>query len=100
LVCSFFAAFLAIDDVNIVDKRCETAYFSVNDYAQLLNATEKGSYFLSNLLLNEDGYAFKVLVSLLPLICLWVAGCIKLNKLFAWSQPWFWKEEFLGMKSY
>jgi len=70
LVCSFFAAFLAIDDVNIVDKRCETAYFSVNDYAQLLNATEKGSNFLSNLLFNEDGYAFKVLVSLLPLICL------------------------------
>jgi len=75
----FVAALLAIDDVNIVDKRCETAYFSINDYAQVLNATEKGSNLLSDLLFNEDGYAFKVLVSLLPLICLWVAGRIDLN---------------------
>jgi len=98
----FVAALLAIDDVNIVDKRCETAYFSINDYAQVLNATEKGSNLLSDLLFNEDGYAFKVLVSLLPLICLWVAGRIDPNillRVITWSQPWFWKEDFPGTKS-
>jgi len=61
---------LAIDDVNLVDKKCETAYFSINNYSQVLNAAEKGSYIFSNLFFTDDGYAFKALVSLLLLIFL------------------------------
>jgi len=66
---------LALDDVNVLDRRCETTYFFINEYAQVLNTTAKGNYLWSNFLFNEDGYAFKIAVSgSLMLFC----GCKRL----------------------
>jgi len=64
---------LALDDVNVFDRRCDTTYFVINDYAKVLaSITKRNKFIRSNLFFSEDGYAFKVIVSeILILFC----GC-------------------------
>ena len=55
---------LALDDVNVFDRRCDTTYFVINDYAKVLaSITKRNKFIRSNMFFSEDGYAFKVLVS-------------------------------------
>ena len=54
---------IAIDDVNIMDKPCETGFFTINDFTDLISSTQKGDYMYGPEMFTEDGYAFRILVS-------------------------------------
>lgn len=54
---------VAIDDLNVVDKPCETGYFVIRDYSQLIATSQKGDYIYSPLMYTDDGYAFQIKVS-------------------------------------
>nr|XP_002128075.1 meprin A subunit alpha-like [Ciona intestinalis] len=52
---------IAIDDFSILDKPCETSYFTVHDFSSLLASTTKGDMIYSPLLYTDEGYAFKIM---------------------------------------
>ncbi|CAK8678189.1 unnamed protein product [Clavelina lepadiformis] len=52
---------IAIDDISVLDKPCDTNYFVINDFSQLLASTVKGDGVYSPLLYTDEGYAFKIL---------------------------------------
>ena len=67
---SFFSSFcsdqasdvIAIDDVNVVDKPCETGFFVIHDYSKLIATAQKGDYLYSPLMYTDDGYGFQIKV--------------------------------------
>lgn len=68
---------IAIDDVSVLDKPCDTAYFTIQDYSSLLASTSKGDSLYGPLQYTDDGYAFRLLVCLLLfLFCLFLLEMI------------------------
>jgi len=53
---------IAIDDVNVQDKPCETGYFVINNYAELLETASPGDYLYGPVMYTDDGYAYQILV--------------------------------------
>ncbi|CAK8685516.1 unnamed protein product [Clavelina lepadiformis] len=53
---------IAIDDISILDKPCETGYFIIRNYKEILETTSVGDYVYSPIMYTEDGYAYQVKV--------------------------------------
>ena len=53
---------IAIDDISMLDRPCDTAYFTVTQFSQLLAVSQKGDYLFGPTLFTDDGYAFNILV--------------------------------------
>ena len=53
---------VAIDDVNVVDKACETGYFVVHKFSEILASAQKGDYLYSPLMHTDDGYGYQIKV--------------------------------------
>lgn len=59
---------IAIDDVSVQDKPCETGYFVVPDFTAILaSAVPDETVIYSPTMYTDDGYAFRVKVILLRL---------------------------------
>jgi len=52
---------IALDDIQIQDKPCETNYFKIQEWSKLLENTEVGDAVYGPLLYTDEGYAFKLL---------------------------------------
>jgi len=46
----------------VQDKPCETGYFVINNYAELLETASPGDYLYGPLMYTDDGYAFQIKV--------------------------------------
>ena len=53
---------VAVDDVSVVDKPCETGYFVIRDFSTLIATSQKGDYIYSPKMYTDDGYAFQIKV--------------------------------------
>lgn len=51
---------IALDDIQIQDRPCDTAYLQIHDYSQVLASTADKSGFWTDPLYTDDGYAFKL----------------------------------------
>jgi len=51
---------IALDDIQIQDRPCDTAYLQIHDYSQVLAATADKSGFWTDPLYTEDGYSFRL----------------------------------------
>lgn len=55
---------IAVDNIQIQDKPCETNYFKIQDFSKLLSKTAVGEKVFGPILYDDEGYAFRVFVSL------------------------------------
>ncbi|XP_078488569.1 meprin A subunit alpha-like [Ciona intestinalis] len=53
---------IAVDDISILDKPCETSYYMIHDFSSLLATTSKGDAVYSPLMYTDEGYAFKIIL--------------------------------------
>ena len=53
---------IALDDIQIQDKPCDTAYLQIHDYSELLAATANKTSITTDPLYTDDGYAFRLIV--------------------------------------
>lgn len=61
---SYASDVIAIDDVSITDKECDTSYFMIENYADEMNNMAVDEAIESPIMYTgNSGYAYKVLVS-------------------------------------
>jgi len=51
---------IAIDDIQIQDRACDTTYVQVHDYTQVYNSVEEGDAIFTDTMYTDDGYAFQL----------------------------------------
>jgi len=51
---------IAVDNIQIQDKPCETNYFKVQDFSNLLSNTDVGEKVYGPILYDNEGYAFRL----------------------------------------
>jgi len=51
---------IAVDNIQIQDKPCETNYFKIQDFSKLLSKTAVGEKVFGPILYDDEGYAFRV----------------------------------------
>lgn len=65
-ICFFIGGFtsdsIAVDDLSVQDKACDTSYYQINEYDVYLQNTSKGEYYRSPVMYTDDGYAYNLKV--------------------------------------